>query len=124
MPHLSSMFSRMIVGWQVSTSMRTDLAFDALNVGLWARRRACQDVAGLIHHSDAVCSIELGRTPSASINMMQWLLLAPKALRMLMRWRRRSTRCYRPSAFAIGWCSRVGVGYRKRVVAGKRVAGR
>ena len=45
-------FSRLIVGWQVSTSLRTDLALDALDMGLWARRRAGQDVAGLTHHSD------------------------------------------------------------------------
>lgn len=45
-------FSRMVVGWQVSTSLRTDLALDALDMGLWARQRAGQDVAGLIHHSD------------------------------------------------------------------------
>ena len=45
-------FSRMIVGWQVSTSLRTDLALDALDMGLWARHRAGDDVTGLIHHSD------------------------------------------------------------------------
>ena len=45
-------FSRMVVGWQVSTSLRTDLALDALDMGLWARRRTGQDVAGLTHHSD------------------------------------------------------------------------
>jgi putative transposase len=45
-------YSRRIVGWQVSTSLRTDLALDALEMGLWARQRADQDVAGLIHHSD------------------------------------------------------------------------
>ena len=45
-------FSRMIVGWQVSTSLRTDLALDALDMGLWARQRAGQDATGLIHHSD------------------------------------------------------------------------
>ena len=45
-------FSRMIVGWQVSTTMHTDLALDALDMGLWARSRSGQDVAGLIHHSD------------------------------------------------------------------------
>lgn len=45
-------FSRMIVGWQVSTSLRTDLALDALDMGLWARDRAGQDVTGLVHHSD------------------------------------------------------------------------
>ena len=32
--------------------MRTDLALDALDMGLWARQRAGQDVTGLIHHSD------------------------------------------------------------------------
>lgn len=45
-------FSRMIVGWQVSTSLRTDLALDALDMGLWAGQRAGQDITGLIHHSD------------------------------------------------------------------------
>lgn len=46
-------FSRRIVGWQVSTSLRTDLALDALDMALWERRRAGQDITGLIHHSDA-----------------------------------------------------------------------
>ncbi len=45
-------FSRMIVGWQVSTSLRTDLALDALDMGLWTRQRAGHDVTGLVHHSD------------------------------------------------------------------------
>lgn len=45
-------FSRMIVGWQVSTSLRTDLALDALDMGLWARQRAGHDTTGLVHHSD------------------------------------------------------------------------
>jgi len=45
-------FSRMIVGWQVSTSLRTDLALDALDMGIWTRQRAGQDVTGLVHHSD------------------------------------------------------------------------
>jgi len=42
----------MIVGWQVSTSLRTDLALDALDMGLWNRQRAGRDVTGLVHHSD------------------------------------------------------------------------
>jgi putative transposase len=45
-------FSRRIVGWQTSTSLRADLALDALEMGLWARRRAGHDVTGLVHHSD------------------------------------------------------------------------
>jgi putative transposase len=45
-------FSRLVIGWQVSTSLRTDLALDALDMGFWNRQRAGQDVAGLTHHSD------------------------------------------------------------------------
>jgi putative transposase len=42
--------SRYVVGWQVSLSLRTDLALDALEMALWARRATRLD--GLIHHSD------------------------------------------------------------------------
>jgi putative transposase len=45
-------FSRRVVGWQLSRSLRTDLALDALEMGIWNRRRAGRDVSGLIHHSD------------------------------------------------------------------------
>ena len=34
------MFSRRIVGWQVSTSLHTTLALDALEMGIWSRQRA------------------------------------------------------------------------------------
>ena len=44
-------FSRMIVGWRVSNSLRTDLALDALEQALHAR----SDTDGLIHHSDHGC---------------------------------------------------------------------
>jgi transposase InsO family protein len=43
-------FSRFIVGWRVATTLRTDLALDALEQALWARHH---DLAGLVHHSDA-----------------------------------------------------------------------
>jgi len=45
-------FSRRVVGWQLSTSLRTDLALDALNMGLWTRQRAGHDTSALVHHSD------------------------------------------------------------------------
>jgi putative transposase len=45
-------FSRRVVGWQLSTSLRTDLALDALEMGLWTRERADRDTTGVIHHSD------------------------------------------------------------------------
>ena len=45
-------FSRRVVGWQLSKSLRTDLALDALEMGLWTREHAGHDVCGLRHHSD------------------------------------------------------------------------
>jgi putative transposase len=42
-------FSRFLVGWQASRSLRTDLALDALEMASW-RRQAQLD--GLVHHSD------------------------------------------------------------------------
>lgn len=41
-------FSRTIVGWRASSSLRTDLALDALEQALWAR----PDTDHLVHHSD------------------------------------------------------------------------
>ena len=45
-------FSRRVVGWQLSKSLRTDLALDALEMGIWSRQHAGHDVSGLTHHSD------------------------------------------------------------------------
>ena len=41
-------YSRMLVGWRVSTSMKADLVLDALEQAVHAR----SDTDGLIHHSD------------------------------------------------------------------------
>jgi len=47
-------FSRMIVGPKVDTSMRADLVTDTLEMAVWARERAgVKDLAGVIHHTDA-----------------------------------------------------------------------
>ncbi len=45
-------FSRRVVGWQLSKSLRTDLALDALEMGIWTRQRQGRDLADLTHHSD------------------------------------------------------------------------
>jgi putative transposase len=42
-------FSRFLVGWQASRSLRTDLALDALEMAIWRRRARLE---GLVHHSD------------------------------------------------------------------------
>jgi putative transposase len=43
-------FSQRIVGWQVSTSLETGLALDALEMAIWSRRG--ESLEGLVHHSD------------------------------------------------------------------------
>jgi putative transposase len=45
-------YSRMVVGWQASKSLRSDLALDALEMAVWNRQRAGADVSGVVHHSD------------------------------------------------------------------------
>ena len=45
---ITDVFSRKIVGWRVSNSLRSDLALDALEQALHAR----PDIANLVHHSD------------------------------------------------------------------------
>lgn len=44
-------FSRMIVGWQASKSLRADLAIDALEMAVATRGRD-EDLDQLVHHSD------------------------------------------------------------------------
>jgi len=45
-------YARVIVGWQAATSLYTDLALDALTMGIWSREHADHDLTGLTHHSD------------------------------------------------------------------------
>lgn len=45
-------YSRFVVGWQASRSLRSDLAIDALEMAMFNRRREGADLSGLIHHSD------------------------------------------------------------------------
>jgi len=45
---VTDVFSRHIVGWRVSRSLRTDLVLDALEQAIWARK----ETRNLIHHSD------------------------------------------------------------------------
>ena len=58
-------FTRRIVGWRVSRSLRTALVLDALDQALWSRH----GTDGLIHHSDR------GRQ-YLSIRYTEWLAAA------------------------------------------------
>jgi putative transposase len=48
---VTDVFSRAIVGWAVSSSLRSQLALDALEMAIWDRQHG-DDLAGLVHHSD------------------------------------------------------------------------
>jgi transposase InsO family protein len=54
-------FSRMLVGWQASRSLRTDLALDALEMAIWRRQAGLE---GLVHHSDRAANICPFATPN------------------------------------------------------------
>jgi putative transposase len=45
--------SQRVVGWRTAAAMPTQLPLDALEMALWNRGRAGQDVTGVVHHSDA-----------------------------------------------------------------------
>ena len=45
--------SQRIVGWRTAAAMPTQLPLDALEMALWTRSRAGEDVTGVVHHSDA-----------------------------------------------------------------------
>jgi putative transposase len=47
---VTDVFSRAIVGWKVSDTLRTELALDALEMALWSRRDHLSKA--LVHHGD------------------------------------------------------------------------
>jgi putative transposase len=47
---VTDVFSRRIVGWRVSNTLRADLALDALEMAIWTRK--AEHLTGLVHHSD------------------------------------------------------------------------
>ena len=57
-------FSRRIVGWRVSSSLRSDLALDALVQAICERDE--DSLERLVHHSSGACSTCRSATPSGS----------------------------------------------------------
>ena len=52
-----------VVGWRASRSLRTELALDALEQALWARKGPFD---GLVHHMTVGCSTSRSATRSGS----------------------------------------------------------
>jgi transposase InsO family protein len=74
-------FSRMVVGWQASKSLRSDLALDALEMAIWNRQRQSIDVSGLVHHSDRGVQACRFATPTGSPPTTSSRRSDPKATR-------------------------------------------
>jgi putative transposase len=50
---VTDVYARRIVGWAVRDRMTTEMPLEALEMAIWTRGRADEDIAGVIHHSDA-----------------------------------------------------------------------
>jgi putative transposase len=101
--------SRRIVGWQVAGSLQADLALDALEMAIWARRGDALD--GLVHHSDrgaqylalryttrtGAPSTWPSATPPGSRRPGSSPPSAPRATATITPWPRPSTASTRPS---------------------------
>jgi putative transposase len=73
-------FSRRIVGWQLSTNLYTDLALDALNMGIWCRTHAGADLSELVHHSDR--GVQPGLNRSSQHRLVPVTLAVRRVLRL------------------------------------------
>ncbi len=84
-------FSRMVVGWQISESLRSDLAIDALEMAVWNRTATARCSTALFITAIGACSIYQFATPSASTRTTS----SPRSDRAgtvtTMPWPRRST---------------------------------
>ena len=76
------------------------LALDALDIGLWARRRADQDVTGLVHHSDRGVQYRAIRYTERLAEAEAVASVGSKGASYDNGWLKHSTRCSRPSASA------------------------
>lgn len=84
---VKDVYSRRIVGWRTHHRMPTGLPLDALEMVLWVRERACQDVTGVVHHSDAGAqSTRPSDTPNGSPTPARSPPSAPSATATTMRW--------------------------------------
>ena len=88
-------FARRIVGWRVSSSMRTDFVLDALEQALYARQPERDDA--LIHHSDRGSHTSVFATRSGSPRPASSPRSAARATATTTPWPRPSTGCTRPS---------------------------
>jgi transposase InsO family protein len=88
-------FARRIVGWRVSTSMKTDFVLDALEQALYARQPHCS--GGLIHPATVEASTSRSAIPNGWQRPALSLRLAARETATTTPWPKPSTGCTRPS---------------------------
>jgi hypothetical protein len=92
---VTDVFSRKIVGWRVSNSLRSDLALDALEQAIHVRSGLDQ----LIHHSDrGVQYVSIRYTERLAEAGIEPSVGTVGATRTTMRWPRRSSGSSRPKS--------------------------
>ena len=78
------LFSRMVVGWQVTDTLRAELALDALEMAIWFRGDRMD--GELVHHSHrGVPNIPRSAIPSGLVISVLYGRLAGKVIPMTMR---------------------------------------
>lgn len=68
-------YSRMVVGWQISNSLRSDLAIDALEMAMWNRTRAGQVLDNPIHRSDRGVQLVYPQGPWSGLDDVEFATL-------------------------------------------------
>jgi putative transposase len=87
-------FSRFLVGWQASRSLRTDLALDALEMAIWRRQARLE---GLVHHLDRGGQYLSIRYTERLAEAGAVTSVGSAVTRSTTPWPRRSSGCTRPS---------------------------
>lgn len=95
---VTDVFSRRIVGWRTMSRMPTDLPLDALEMALWVRNRAGEDVTGLIQHSDAGAQYTALRYSERLADVGAIASIGPSGTAMTMPSQRPSSGSTKPSA--------------------------
>ena len=100
---ITDAYSRRIVGWQASRSLKTDLTLDALEQAIWERNRIGDvDLDGLVHHSDrGVQYLAIRYTERLAENGVV-ASVGSRGTPMTTPWRSRSSVSTRPNWSATG----------------------
>ena len=88
-------FSRSVVGWQTSTSLRNDLAIDALEMAIYAR--SDRDLDGLVHTATGACNISQFDIPNDWPKPASSTAWGVKATPTIMPWPKASRGSTRPN---------------------------